>query len=147
MRQKAYYCEITSGTELCSASNDKLLILACSTFARLRKHPQLAYFLLTHERSPKDAARDRRTSETLRVRSLKVPGLKTPLIGAGVKCFSMKALKTIVFYTQITPREELLWIYSNNIVLDKTQLVVACGENKAGISTSVLYTYKKKFKK
>lgn len=71
--------------------------------------------------------------ETLRGRSLKVLGLKASLMGAGVKCSSRKPLKTILFYTQITPLEELLWIYSNTLSLDKLQMVVACGKNKTDI--------------
>lgn len=48
-----------SAAELCPASNDKLLILTCSTFVWLRKHPQLARCLLTHGQGLEDAARGR----------------------------------------------------------------------------------------
>lgn len=45
------------------------------------------------------------------------------------------------FTPQITPRED-----SNNIFLDKLQLVVARGENNAGMLVFGLYTTKKKKK-
>lgn len=45
----------------------------------------------------------------------------------------------ITLYTQMTPLEELPWIYRNNIFLDEPQLVVARGKNKAGSFISVLY--------
>lgn len=85
------------------------------------------------------------TGETLRVLPLMVPGPKASLNRAGVRYFSSKPLEMIVLYTQITPLEELPWIYSNNIFLDELQSVVACGKTKL-VFLYLFYILKKKKK-